>query len=91
MPGCDTYRKITRCALTYGHRFETIEDPVCSPKLKLEIDRLVVGWVTTSEYLLLYVFCNISLLSCVDTMELFLLRMFLALLGLSLRLRDRHS
>jgi hypothetical protein len=32
-----------------------MRDPVRSPISKLQIGRLVVGWVTTSEYLLLYV------------------------------------
>jgi hypothetical protein len=41
---------------TYDHRLEKIGHPVRSAILKLQIGRLVVGWVTTSEYLLLYVF-----------------------------------
>jgi hypothetical protein len=41
---------------TYDHRLEKIGHPVRSAVLKLQIGRLVVGWVTTSEYLLLYVF-----------------------------------
>jgi hypothetical protein len=41
---------------TYDHRLEGIGHPVRSAILKLQIGRLVVGWVTTSEYLLLYVF-----------------------------------
>jgi hypothetical protein len=40
---------------TYDHRLERIGHPVRSAILKLQIGRLVVGWVTTSEYLLLYV------------------------------------
>jgi len=31
-------------------------------KMKLQIGRLVVGWVTTSEYLLLYIFVFFALL-----------------------------
>jgi hypothetical protein len=43
--------------VTYDHRFKRTGHPVRSAIHKLEIGRLVVGWVTTSEYLLLYVFC----------------------------------
>ena len=43
--------------ITYDHRLERIGHPVRSAIHKLQIGRLVVGWVTTSEYLLLYVFC----------------------------------
>jgi hypothetical protein len=46
----------TTNAFTYDHRLEKMRDPVRSPISKLQIGRLVVGWVTTSEYLLLYVF-----------------------------------
>jgi hypothetical protein len=42
--------------VTYDHRLEKIGHPVRSAIHKLQIGRLVVGWVTTSEYLLLYVF-----------------------------------
>src|SRR5690242_4158483 len=42
--------------VTYDHRLERIGHPVRSAIHKLQIGRLVVGWVTTSEYLLLYVF-----------------------------------
>jgi hypothetical protein len=41
---------------TYDHRLRRTGHPVRSAKPKPEIGRLVVGWVTTSEYLLLYVF-----------------------------------
>ncbi|KAH9207277.1 hypothetical protein DL95DRAFT_313987, partial [Leptodontidium sp. 2 PMI_412] len=41
---------------TYDHRLKRIGHPVRSAIRKLQIGRLVVGWVTTSEYLLLYVF-----------------------------------
>ena len=51
----DLFRKI---AGTYDHRLERIGHPVRSAILKLQIGRLVVGWVTTSEYLLLYVFAS---------------------------------
>jgi hypothetical protein len=44
------------CSNTYDHRLERTGHPVRSAIHKLEIGRLVVGWVTTSEYLLLYVF-----------------------------------
>jgi hypothetical protein len=42
---------------TYDHRLRNIGHPVRSAIHKPQIGRLVVGWVTTSEYLLLYVFC----------------------------------
>ena len=41
---------------TYGHRLKNNQHPVRSAKDKLQIDQLVVGWVITSEYWLLYVF-----------------------------------
>jgi hypothetical protein len=41
---------------TYDHRLKNTGHPVRSAIHKLQIGRLVVGWVTTSEYLLLYVF-----------------------------------
>ena len=41
---------------TYDHRLKKTGHPVRSAIHKLEIGRLVVGWVTTSESLLLYVF-----------------------------------
>jgi hypothetical protein len=41
---------------TYDHRLRTTGHPVRSAIHKPQIGRLVVGWVTTSEYLLLYVF-----------------------------------
>jgi hypothetical protein len=43
-------------SFTYDHRTWTIGHPVRSAVLKPCTGRLVVGWVTTSEYLLLYVF-----------------------------------
>ena len=46
---------------TYGHRLKNNRHPVRSAKDKLQIDQLVVGWVTTSEYWLLYVFANFLL------------------------------
>ena len=42
--------------VTYDHRLKRIGHPVRSAIHKLEIGGLVVGWVTTSEYPLLYVF-----------------------------------
>ena len=42
--------------VTYDHRLRRIGHPVRSAIHKPQIGRLVVGWVTTSEYLLLYVF-----------------------------------
>jgi hypothetical protein len=47
---------IKRFAVTYDHRLRTTGHPVRSAIHKPQIGRLVVGWVTTSEYLLLYVF-----------------------------------
>jgi hypothetical protein len=43
-------------SVTYDHRLQKAGDPVRSPLHKLQIGRLVVEWVTISEYLLLYVF-----------------------------------
>ena len=40
---------------TYDHRSQRTEDPVRSPELKLRTGGLVVRWVTTCEYPLLYV------------------------------------
>ena len=47
---------------TYDHRSQRTEDPVRSPELKLRTGGLVVRWVTTCEYPLLYVlpFCRPS-------------------------------
>lgn len=42
-------------SITYGHRLERIGHPVRSAFHKLEIGELVVRWVTTGEYPLLYV------------------------------------
>ena len=47
------FRGIT---LTYDHRLRNTGHPVRSAIHKPQIGRLVVGWVTTSEYLLLYVY-----------------------------------
>jgi hypothetical protein len=44
-----------RLTVTYDHRLRNIGHPVRSAIHKPQIGRLVVGWVTTSEYLLLYV------------------------------------
>ena len=41
---------------TYDHRQRRTRGPVCSPIDKPLTGRLVVGWVTTSEHRLLYVF-----------------------------------
>jgi hypothetical protein len=43
-------------SVAYDHRLQKAGDPVRSPLHKLQIGRLVVEWVTISEYLLLYVF-----------------------------------
>ena len=42
--------------VTYGHRLRKTWYPVRSALIKPQIDRLVIGWVTTSESRLLYVF-----------------------------------
>ena len=41
---------------TYDHRYLKTRDPVRSPIAKQIIARLVLGWVTTGESLVLYVF-----------------------------------
>ncbi len=41
---------------TYDHRYWKARDPVCSPLDKPVTARPVVGWLTTSESLVLYVF-----------------------------------
>ena len=46
---------LKRSFSTYGHRSQRTEDPVRSPELKLRTGRLVLRWVTTGEYRLLYV------------------------------------
>ena len=51
---------------TYDHRVWKIGLPVRSAVLKPHAGRLVVGWVTTSESLLLYVFIDKSF----DTLSL---------------------
>jgi hypothetical protein len=43
-------------AVTYDHRHWRTRDPVRSPIDKPVIARLVLGWVTTGESLVLYVF-----------------------------------
>ena len=45
---------------TYGQRLKNTLHPVCSAIEKLQIGGSVVEWVTTSEYLLLYVFAFVS-------------------------------
>ena len=47
---------------TYDHTHLRTRDPVRSPIDKKVRARLVVGWVTTSESLVLYVFLFLSLL-----------------------------
>jgi hypothetical protein len=53
---CTYIYEVKKKAVTYDHRLRRKGDPVRSRILKPQIGRLVVGWVTTSEYLLLYVF-----------------------------------
>ena len=50
------YCTLKRLIFAFGHRMMKIEVPVRSPVLNHHADRLVVGWVTTSESLLLNVF-----------------------------------
>ncbi|KAH8904360.1 hypothetical protein BR93DRAFT_141390 [Coniochaeta sp. PMI_546] len=42
----------------YDHRYWKTRDPVRSPIDKPVIVRLVLGWVTTGESLMLYIFCS---------------------------------
>ena len=49
--------------VTYDHRHWKARDPVRSPIDKLVTARLVVGWVTTSESLVLYVFSSFFFLT----------------------------
>ena len=53
---CGFISYFSRIAITYDHRLRSTGHPVRSAIHKPQIGRLVVGWVTTSEYLLLYVF-----------------------------------
>ena len=55
---------------TYDHRLWRTGHPVRSAIHKPQIGRLVVGSVTTSEYLLLYVFANILCLLRKDLLTL---------------------
>ena len=50
-------------SFTYDHRLWRTGLPVRSAILKPQVGRLVVGWVTTSEYRLLYVFVFLPILS----------------------------
>ena len=57
--GCsclETYKTNGRLFLTYDHRTLKTRLPVRSALFKQRTGGLVVRWVTTSEYLLLYVF-----------------------------------
>ena len=49
---------------TYDHRYWKARDPVRSPIDKPVTAKLVVGWVTTSESLVLYVFLVVFVLLC---------------------------
>ena len=51
-----TYSFNVKFSSTYDHRILKIELPVCSAVLKQDTGELVVRWVTTGEYPLLYVF-----------------------------------
>jgi len=50
------YTRKLHNSFTYDHRRGTLPDPVCSPHVKPSTGGLVVRWVTTGEYPLLYVF-----------------------------------
>ena len=52
------FNLINEYAITYGHRSCKAWIPIRSSIIKPRIGMLVVGSVTTSESLLLYVFCN---------------------------------
>jgi hypothetical protein len=53
----DIFTILTSHSFTYDHRTLKIELPVRSAVLKQCTGGLVVRWVTTGEYPLLYVFC----------------------------------
>ena len=56
-PLCEDYiSPSTIDSFTYDHRILRIAHPVCSAVLKQDTGGLVVRWVTTGEYPLLYVF-----------------------------------
>ena len=55
-PTQQIYTKTSLPSSTYDHRLRKTGHPVRSAIHKPQIDRLVVGWVTTSESRLLYVF-----------------------------------
>ncbi len=50
--------KAKHISTTYDHILQRTRDPVRSPISKLLIGGLVVRWVTTGEYTLLYVFAH---------------------------------
>ena len=53
-----TYTKLKPKSFTYDHRIWRTRDPVRSPLVKPDTAGLVVGSVTTSESLVLYVFSS---------------------------------
>ena len=53
---CNDINRRKDTSSTYDHRLVRTGHPVRSAILKHQIGRLVVEWVTISEYLLLYVF-----------------------------------
>jgi hypothetical protein len=53
---CEIYLFEYLKSSTYDHRFKKLALPVRSAVLKLVTGALVVRWVTTGEYTLLYVF-----------------------------------
>lgn len=55
--------KRNQTSSTYGHRIKRTQVPVRSLIDKFDIGELVVGWVTTSESPLLYVFVSWSFVS----------------------------
>ena len=50
------FNSVSHCSSTYDHRVWKTGLPVRSAVLKPHAGQLVVGWVTTSESWLLYVF-----------------------------------
>jgi hypothetical protein len=52
---------LTLLTVMYDHRYQRTRDPVRSPIDKLVIVSLVLGWVTTGESLMLYVFAFFAL------------------------------
>ena len=60
-----TWASILSYTSTYDHNHWKARDPVCSPIDKPVSARSVVGSVTTSESLVLYVLCSFFLFQCI--------------------------